>query len=321
MEMTTLGPHGPSVPLLAVGAMYFGTLVDVPTAHAVLDAALDTGATFVDTANNYAFWVDGGTGDESERTLRAWFAARPGARDRVTLATKVGARPRPGGTTVADGLGLGADAVRTQLDDSLRRLGTDHVDLLYAHVDDTRVPLAETVGALQDEVRRGRARTIGCSNITAPRFAEALRAAGQGPAYAVVQQRFSYLTPVPGTDLYPHVLLDDDLASVAAAAGATLTGYSSLLSGAYTRPDRPLPDGYRHGGTARQLAALAAAADVTGLDAGQVVLAWMTSRARPVLPVVGVSSPDQLASAVRAVSTRLPADVVAALDEARTVGP
>jgi aryl-alcohol dehydrogenase-like predicted oxidoreductase len=317
MDVLRLGPL--EVPPLAIGAMFWGTRVPVAVAHDLLDRAVERGARFVDTANNYAFWQPGAVGDESETCLGEWIARR--GRDRIVLATKVGARPARPGAGTADALGLGRQAIFDQVTDSLRRLRTDHVDLLYAHVDDTRVPLAETVGALQDEVRRGRARTIGCSNITAPRFAEALRAAGQGPAYAVVQQRFSYLTPVPGTDLYPHVLLDDDLASVAAAAGATLTGYSSVLSGAYTRPDRPLPDGYRHGGTARQLAALAAAADVTGLDAGQVVLAWMTSRARPVLPVVGVSSPDQLASAVRAVSTRLPADVVAALDEARTVGP
>ncbi|WP_087508021.1 aldo/keto reductase [Cellulomonas iranensis] len=321
METITLGRQGPAVPPLAVGTLPFGTTLDTPTSHRILDAALDAGATFLDTANNYAFWVDGATGDESESTLGGWFAARPGARDRVTLASKIGARPRPGGRSFADALGLGAAAVRAQVDASLARLRTDRLDVLYAHVDDTSVPLEETVGALQAEVRRGTARVIGCSNLTAPRLAAALAAAGDGPAYAVLQQRFTYLTTVPGVDLLPQVVLDDAVRGVADDADLTLIGYSPLLHGAYTRPDKELPEPYRHRGTATQLAALADAAAVTGLDAGQVVLAWMTSLPRPVLPVVGVSSPEQLASAVHAVSAGLPAEVVAALDAARTVGP
>lgn len=169
METITLGRQGPAVPPLAVGTLPFGTTLDTPTSHRILDAALDAGATFLDTANNYAFWVDGATGDESESTLGGWFAARRGARDRVTLASKIGARPRPSGRSFADALGLRAAAVRAQVDASLARLRTDRLDVLYAHVDDSSVPLEETVGALQAEVRRGTARIIGCSNLTAPR--------------------------------------------------------------------------------------------------------------------------------------------------------
>lgn len=309
------------MPPLAVGTMYFGTRVPVNRAHAILDVALDEGASFLDTANNYAFWADGGTGDESESAIGSWFGARPAARDRVTLATKIGARPRPGAGDLDGALGLAAPAVRGQVEESLRRLHTDHVDLLYAHIDDRKVPLEETVGALQEEVHRGTARAIGCSNITAERLDAALRAAGGGPRYSVLQQRFTYLTPLPGADLSPHVLLDDELARHATDAGLSLAGYSPLLSGAYTRADRDLPGAYRHAATSAQLATLDLATRSTGLDRGQVVLSWMAGRGVPVIPIVGVSSPAQLESAARAVSTSLPDDVLSRLDAAHRFLP
>ena len=319
METLKPGGNGSGLPMV-LGTMYFGTRVAEGAAHRLLDAAADAGAVFWDTANNYAFWA-GGTGDESEAALGRWFAARPRGRDRIALASKVGARPRPGTAGLDHALGLSAPSVREQVEASLRRLRTDRLDVLYAHIDDTAVPLAETVGALQEEVRRGTAVRIGCSNITRPRLAEALAAAGSGPRYGVLQQRFTYLTPVPGADLAPHVLLDDGLADFAAAEGVALTGYSTLLGGAYTRADRPVDGAYRHGRTAAQLAALDRASAATGLDAGQVVLAWMVQRERPVLPVVGASTAGQLASAAEAVRTPLPAGVAAALDAARTAAP
>ena len=318
MDTTRLGSHGPSVPPFALGTMYLGTRVPPRTALTILDAALDTGATFLDTANNYAFWVDGGTGDESESLLGRWFASRPGSRDRVTLATKIGARPRPGSRSLDDALGLSASAIRAQIEDSLTRLGTDHVDLLYAHVDDVHVPIEETLEGLIEEARRGTTRFIGCSNLSASRLAAALGAApAEGPGYCALQQRFTYLTAAPGADLSPHVLLDEEAIDVATSHGVGLVGYSPLLSGAYTRADRPLPQAYRHGSTPDQLAALARASDATGLDTGQVVLAWMAQRGIPVLPVVGVSSTEQLASAVTAASTPLPAEVLADLERTR----
>lgn len=321
MDAMKLGDHGPLVPPMAIGTMYFGTHVPIQSAHRILDAALNAGVAFLDTANNYAFWAEGGTGDESETVLGEWLMARPGARGHITLATKIGARPSPGSNSLDATLGLSAPAVRAQVDALLARLRTDHVDVLYAHIDDAQVPLEETIGALQEEVLRGRARAIGCSNISAPRLQAALRAAGDGPAYTVVQQRFTYLTTAPGADLSPHVLLDDAVAYTAAKAGLGLVGYSPLLSGAYTRSDRALPDAYQHENTAWELTELSTAAKATGLDPGQVALAWMVSRKTPVIPVVGVSSTAQLDSAIQAVHTTLPEDLLAELDAARQVSP
>lgn len=307
-----------SVPSMAVGTMYFGSTVPGDVAHHVLDAARDRGATFWDTANNYAFWTPGGTGDESEECLGAWLAARgPSARDEVVLATKVGARPRPGGNDVTQGLGLSAPGVREQVLGSLRRLGTDYVDVLYAHIDDQAVPMVETLGAFADLQQEGLIRMIAASNLSAERLQEAV-STRPGTGYRALQQRFTYLIPDPSADVSPHVLLDEQVEHVCAESGMTMLGYSPLLSGAYTRTDRPLPDGYLTPATDHALTALHDAAKRAGLDAGQAVLAWMGQRERPVLPVVGVSTPEQLHCAVDAVTTPLPHDTLTRLDAARS---
>ncbi|WP_051159033.1 aldo/keto reductase [Tsukamurella sp. 1534] len=302
---------------MTLGTMYFGTTVPEPTAARMLDEAYDSGIRSWDTANNYAFWVPGGSGDESETVLGRWLRTHPGRRDSLDVATKVGARPRPGSRDLADALGLSPTAIRTQVHDSLRRLRTDHVDLLYAHIDDSSVPLADTIGAMQELRRDGLVRRIGASNLPAPRLREAIRSAGNGEGYSLLQQRFSYLRPDADANLAPQVLLDEAVADACGSAGIGMLGYSPLLSGAYTRGDRPLPDGYATAVTARALRILDEVAASAGLDAGQTVLAWMGQRRQRVQPVVGVSTPAQLRSAATAVRTSLGIDSLTALDAAR----
>lgn len=307
-----------SVPSMAVGTMYFGSTVPGHVADRVLDVARDRGATFWDTANNYAFWTPDGTGDESEECLGAWLAARgSSARDEVVLATKVGARPRPSGNDVTQGLGLSALAVREQLLGVLRRLGTDYVDVLYAHIDDQAVPMEETLGAFAELQREGLIRMIAASNLSAERLQVAV-GTSPGAGYRALQQRFTYLAPDPSANVSPHVLLDEEVEQVCAEAEMAMLGYSPLLSGSYTRTDRPLPDGYQTPDTDGALTALYDAAKQAGLDAGQAVLAWMGQRDRPVLPVVGVSTPEQLHGAVDAVTTTLPYNTLTRLDAARS---
>lgn len=302
------------VPPLALGTMYFGTTVPRADALACLDEAFELGARFWDTANNYAFWA-GGTGDESESTIGAWLAARgPSAREAVVLATKIGARPRRPGSGLSHTQGLSRTAIREQVAGSLRRLGVDDVDVLYAHIDDHDVPLGETLGALGELVDEGWTRQIAASNLTPDRLREAMTTPA-AHSYAALQQRFTYLRPEPGADLAPHVLLDDDCQMVCMEQGLTMLGYSPLLSGAYTRPDRPLPTGYS--ASAGALTALRDVASAHSLDAGQAVLAWMTGRHMPVLPVVGVSSPRQVRSAWAATMTRLDPDELLRLENAR----
>ncbi|WGW10536.1 aldo/keto reductase [Saxibacter everestensis] len=319
MELTEILAEVP-VPSMAVGTMYFGTTVPAAEAHSVLDVAHEQGAWFWDTANNYAFWAKGGTGDESEKCLGDWLATRgPRAREEVMLATKVGARPRPGSVGLSDPMGLSAAALREQLTDSLKRLNTAHVDVLYAHIDDRTVPLEETVGVLGELQAEGLTRAIAASNLRADRLAKAVDAGGpSGSGYAALQQRFTYLVPDSEADLSPHVLLDGPIEQICINAGIAMLGYSPLLSGAYTRDDRPLPDGYATSANDAALGELHSVSDQVGLDAGQVVLAWMGQRDRPVLPVIGLSGPEQVDSALHAVSTALPVEALTRLDAARS---
>lgn len=127
------------------------------------------------------------------------------------LTTKIGARRTTPDAGFDKICGLGRPAVLDQVADSLRRLRTSHVDLLYAHIDDQNVPLAETVGALQEVVERGWARAIAASNLTAARLVAALNAAAEAPRYEALQNRFTLLSPDPTADLGPQVLLDDEV--------------------------------------------------------------------------------------------------------------
>lgn len=213
-------------------------------------------------------------------------------------------------------LGLSRAAIRPQLLDSLRRLRTDRVDVLYAHVDDPAVDPAETLGALSDLVEEGLVREIAASNLTPDRVGQVMTV-DSPHRYVALQQRCTYLIPAAGADLGPHILLDEAIEEVGAAHDLTLLGYLPLLSGAYTRADRPLPAGYDTPATAAALATLHEIADRHGLDAGQAVLAWMAHRNRPVLPVVGVSRPQHVTSAWAAVHTMLSQDELTALELAR----
>lgn len=230
-----------------LGCMFFGTEIDEERSFDLLDRFRAAGGRLLDTANNYAFWVDGATGDESELLLGRWLSSR-GARDDVLIASKIGARPQPDGTGYRGRSGLSAPAVREQVTGSLRRLGVDRLDLLYAHIDDRQTPLAETVAAFGALVDEGLVRAVACSNLTLPRLQEphAVSDHTSVARYVATQMRFTYLTARPDADFKVQELLTDDLADYAAEQGMTVFAYSTLLAGAYGRDDRPLPDEYRH---------------------------------------------------------------------------
>ncbi|NKE55908.1 aldo/keto reductase [Lentzea sp. PSKA42] len=277
--------------------MYFGTTVDERQAFAVLDRFVEAGGTFIDTANTYSFWVPGGTGVESEELLGRWLASRR-VRDQVVLATKVGALPDPPGAAWPEHAeGLSREVVRAQAAASMRRLGVDHLDVYYAHIEDRRTPLHDTVATFASLVTDGLVRATGCSNHAAWRVAaarEIAKASGL-PGFSCVQQRHTYLRPRPGADFgaNPHVS-DEMLDYARAEPDLTVLGYSVLLSGAYTRADRPLPEQYDHDDSRRRLAVLADVAAELGATRNQVVLAWLMGGDPPVLPVLGVSSVSQL---------------------------
>jgi aryl-alcohol dehydrogenase-like predicted oxidoreductase len=290
---------------LVLGAMYFGTRSDEATSMALLDRFVDLGGSWIDTANCYAFWADpSGVGGQSETLIGRWLAARPGRRDRVRISTKVRQQPTVPGKWPESAEGLSAPAIRAAVQKSLKRLGTDQIDLYWAHAEDRSVPLDETVDAFGELVEDGRVARLGASNHAAWRVERARWLARErGVAgFTAMQLRHSYVQPRPGApidaghqlaspEILDYVRGEDDLA---------LWVYTPLVNGSYTRPDRPLPEAYDHPGTTRRLAVLADVAGEIGATRNQVVLAWLLGGNPAVAPIVGVSTQEQLDEAMAA---------------------
>jgi aryl-alcohol dehydrogenase-like predicted oxidoreductase len=318
------GAGGRRVSVLALGAMLFGTLTDEKTSFAVLDRYVEAGGNFIDTSDNYAFWVGGDVGGQSEALLGRWRRSR-GVGDEVVIATKLGAAPLAPGTGYVDNAeGLSAKAVREAAERSRERLGVDRLDLLYAHIEDRTVPLAETVEAFGTLVAEGTVGLLGASNHAIWRVerARALAAAAGVPGYEVLQYQHSHLRPrfdMP-SDLFEDGSLGhagaELLSYLRAEPGLTLVAYSPLLAGAYTREDKPLPPDYDHPGTPARLAVLREVAKETGAGVNQVVLAWQIGGALPVIPLAGASSVAQLEENLAAVDLVLTEDQRARLDAA-----
>lgn len=295
MHQVMLGTSGIAVSSLCLGCMYFGTRTDADTAFRLLDAYYDAGGRFLDTANNYAFWETGGRGGESETLLGQWMRKR-GNRHEVILATKVGARPAIAGGGFESAEGLSARAIEQAVEESLRRLDTDSLDLYYAHIDHRATPLHETLAAFDTLVRAGKVRAVACSNMMAWRIAaaHATSTAHGWATYCGVQQRHSYLRPVPGADFGVQEYASRELLDYCAANDVTLLAYGPLLAGAYTRDDVPLPVPYRGPDSDARLATLAHVAAETGATPNQVVLAWMLRGTPTTIPLIAASTEAQL---------------------------
>ncbi|MFE6407440.1 aldo/keto reductase [Streptomyces sp. NPDC057837] len=311
------------VSVLALGAMLFGSVTDEATSFALLDRYVEAGGTFIDTSDNYAFWVDGGQGGQSEELLGRWRRSR-GVGDEIVIATKLGARPLAPGTSYTDNPeGLSAKVIRESAERSRERLGTEKLDLLYAHIEDRTVPLQETVEAFGALVAEGTVGLLGASNHATWRVerARSLAAAAGLPGYEVLQYAHTHLRPrtdVPD-DLFPDGSLGhagpDLLGYLRAEPALTLVAYSPLLKGAYSHPER-LPADFDHPGTPARLAALREVARETGATVNQVVLAWQIGGDLPILPLAGVSSLAQLEENLAAVDLELTEEQRARLDAA-----
>jgi aryl-alcohol dehydrogenase-like predicted oxidoreductase len=318
------------VSVLSLGAHLFGSRTDEATSLAILDRYAEAGGTFIDTSGSYAFWVNGTQGGESEALLGRWRRSR-GIGDEIVIATKVGARPLAPSTGffTADGSpveveGLAAKVIRESAERSMERLGVSRLDLLYAHVEDPSVSLAETVSGFAELVAEGTVGLLGVSNHWAWRVERArqLAAAGGRPGYEVLQYHYTYLRPrtdMPGrwsVDGSLDVASGEVLSLLRDSRELTLVAYTPLLSGGYVRADRPLGASYDHAGTAARLSALRDVVRETGATANQVVLAWLLGGELPVIPLVGASSVAQLDESLAAVDLSLTDDQRGRLDAA-----
>ncbi len=328
MRYTTIGSDPSSarkVSVLSLGAMRFGTMTDEATSFAILDRYVAAGGNFIDTSNNYLYFVHGTQGGESEALLGRWRASR-GIGDEVVIATKVGARPIAPATGPDAREGLSRAAIREASERSRERLGVPRIDLYYAHVpDQTGVALDEQVAAFGELISDGTIGLLGLSNHWAWQVERARSlAAAAGTARAdVLQYHHTYLrmrTDIPDRRFSPDgeigVADGSILSYLRAEPGMALVAYSPLLNGAYTRPDKELDRGYDHPGTRARLKALDQVVAETGATANQVVLAWLIGGELPVVPLVGASSTGQLDESLAAVDLQLSAEQRQLLDAA-----
>ena len=306
---------------IVLGAMLFGTRIGERESFALLDRFVERGGRWIDTANNYSFWLhDSGLGGQSELVVGRWLAARPGVRDRVRISTKLGAQPTDAAVGFASAEGLAAPVVRSAAEQSLTRLGIGHIDLLWAHIEDRSVPLAETVEAFGELVTRGVVGRLGASNHPAWRVEQGRQlAAAQGVAgWTALQLRHSYLRPRPGAALPAsahRVVTDEVLDFVRGNDEVALWAYTALLNGGYVVPER-LDEAYLHRGTTRRLAVLDAVAEELGASRHQVVLSWLLGGSPEVWPIVGATTVARLDEALDAYEIKLDPARRARLDAA-----
>lgn len=333
MKTVQLGHTGEYVSQLALGCMIMGTETSEADSVTMLDRFVDAGGTFLDTANCYCWWSrPGSLGGESEELLGRWFA-RTGKRDQVFLATK-GA----GNMVSTEGLwdtgeanwplartrfeGAGAATLHKAIDESLRRLGTDHVDLYYVHVDDRATPLEETLQALTEIVNAGKARYIGWSNVYTWRLERIRQLAARNGWVAPValQQQHSYLRRRAGLE-HSSIVDDGQWDYLKANTDLTLVAYSPILKGIYDDPAKRnghwAMEPYLGPDSDARLAVLAEVAAEVGAPPNQVVLAWLLRQTSPALvPLVGPRTLDQYETAMASLSVVLTEEQLARLDAA-----
>jgi aryl-alcohol dehydrogenase-like predicted oxidoreductase len=304
------------VSAICLGTMHFGTITDTVTSYDLLDRYVEAGGNFLDTANNYATWVPGGRGGESETLLGRWIKER-GNSSHLFVATKVGFP-----VTVDEvGMGLTVRQIEAECERSLRRLGVETIDLYYAHRDDRETPLEESLEAFHKLVKAGKVRFIGASNFVTWRLEEArwISRNRGWPEFCCIQQRYSYLRPASGADFDPQLVGSAELLDFCRSRNMQLLAYSPLLKGAYGRSDRPLPPHYKSPESESQLTALRAVAGELGATPNQAVLAWLMQSEPETIPVIGVSSLEQLEENLGALDITLSEDQILRLSSAGNI--
>jgi aryl-alcohol dehydrogenase-like predicted oxidoreductase len=313
MVKRELGRSGLQVSKLCLGGNVFGWTVDEAKSFSLLDAWVDAGMNFIDTADVYSRWVPGHTGGESETIIGKWLQ-RSGRRDRVVLATKVG-------KDMGDGkIGLRPDYIRRAVEASLKRLQTEVIDLYQSHDDDASVPLADTLGAYDDLIKAGKVRAIGASNFSAPRLSEALAVSA-----SLGLPRYECLQPL--YNLVERPAFEAKLEAVCVQHGLGVIPFyalaSGFLSGKY-RSEADLSKSARGQGVKkylnprglRVLSALDSVAQRLNATPAQVALAWQIARPSVTAPIASATSLAQLADLVAAARLALDAQAMQALNEA-----
>jgi aryl-alcohol dehydrogenase-like predicted oxidoreductase len=313
MQKRRLGQSDIHTPPLVVGGNVFGWTLDEAASLRMLDEFVAAGFDFIDTADVYSRFVPGQAGGESETLIGKWLHER-GNRSHVVLATKVGLSMGPGKE------GLSRAYIFKAIEDSLRRLQTDYIDLYQSHRDDPGTPLEETLQAYADLIRQGKVRFIGASNYTNERLKEALDLAERGglPRYECLQ---------PLYNLYDRSDYEQDLEPVCEQRKLGVISYFSLASGFLTGKYRSRQDleGKARAGVVgrymtprgeRILRTLDEVAASCRSTPAAVALAWLIARPSVTAPIASATNTDQLKSLIQGVELQLDAASIEALDTA-----
>jgi aryl-alcohol dehydrogenase-like predicted oxidoreductase len=318
MQHTRLGRTGLQVSRLCLGTMTFGFQCDERTSHAILDRAAEGGITFLDTADVYPIGGSLETVGRTEEIIGRWFQGR---RSNFILATKCFGQVGPNRWDVGNSRKHILDAV----EGSLRRLQTDYIDLYQLHGPDPRTPIDETLRALEDVVRSGKVRYVGCSNFMAYQLA---RAIGRSEAMGVV--RFDSVQPRYNL-LFREI--ERELLPLCAEDGVGVIPYNPLAGGLLTGKHNPeagpeegsrftlgsaaerYQDRYWHEGMFETVEQIRPIAQEVGMTMPQLAVAWVAANPTITAPIIGASRPEQLDDTLKAVETPLPAEVKSRLDD------
>jgi len=314
MEYRLLGKTGLRVSEICLGTMQFKWTTDEATSYAVLDAFSAAGGNFIDTADVYSRWAPGLVGGEAETVIGEWMKRR-GNRSQIVLATKVRGKMWDG----PDGEGLSRAHILRAVEDSLRRLQTDYIDLYQTHSPDENTPIEETLRALDDLVRQGKARSIGCSNYSGAQLEDAILTARRAGLS-------EYLTIQPHWSLVERQNFEQNTLPVVKKYGLAIIPYSPLgrgfLTGKYRR-GQPLPESKRLGSVEKLLTdknfalldKLEELGRARGKTPGQIALGWLLTKELVAAPIIGANTPEQLADSLGAVGLKLSADEMQLLNK------
>ncbi len=313
MEKRELGKSGIKVNPIAFGGNVFGWTIDEKTSFELLDAFTDAGLDFIDTADVYSAWAPGNKGGESETIIGNWLK-KSGKRDKVAIATKVG-KPMGAGKK-----GLSKTYITQAVEDSLKRLKTDYIDLYQSHDDDKDTPLTETLSVYTALIKQGKVRAIGASNYTADRLAQALEISETTGLAA-------YQSLQPEYNLYDREGYEKELEGVCREYGLGVINYYSLASGFLTGKYRSLNDlsksprgqgvkRYLDDRGFRILKALDEVAAEYNSTPASVALAWNIAHPGITAPIASATSIKQLKSIIDATQLNLGADAIKLLNEA-----
>jgi len=313
MEKRQLGQSSLHVYPITFGGNVFGWTADEKTSFSLLDGFVGAGFNFIDTADVYSRWHPGNTGGESEVIIGNWLKAR-GGREKIVLATKLGIEMAPGKK------GLSRKYMMQAVEDSLRRLQTDYIDLYQSHRDDPETPIEETLSAYADLIKQGKVREIGASNFSAERMAESLKISTEKglPRYQSLQPQYS---------LVERTEFEGPLEELCLREKIGVIGYYSLASGFLTGKYRSKADmeGRLRGARVEKylndygfgvVAALDDVAKRYNVKPGQVAIAWLIARPSVTAPIASATNLDQLKELMGAAEVKLDAAAIQQIDAA-----